>query len=324
VLEPWDSNQAFAIRKQLDQPPTWGLLFGEWLEIIERSKNKPETYDAYLHSVAAPLKGYWQTYGTQLAQSLLDCLPANQRQEQALRWVQNQHIKCFALPLAQLCIQQANQAIPIDHENVMALKAARQLRRTAGDYQVNLHPDRPYLLEIVRAAQRNSTFDELVGVELQPALDGIDAVTYAEFLKGFLAVAFAKVREVVEHKALIRALYQFDHWDEFKAAYLDALSNSRKERFAMAERVALMYWLSAAWRDQKLAGLGDMEAEAFDTLIKRIAALSETEINRLNDEVWANKKALGQSGRNRWQWINDEVANRKRSFVSKLFGRRKS
>lgn len=325
VLAQIPADSAAAVRRRLDGPATWNILFGEWLELLSNSQEKRKSHEEYVQMSARHLPTYQKAYKEHLARSLMQVLTAEQQSQQAMQWISNKHIRDSSDAFVKDCLNLANLDIGFDLQAPGALKKANQLAETAEQYGVRLTPDRPFLLKMIALAQRGDvSITDLPLDDIQRVLAVIDPANYTVFLANFLRSALSRAKEGREHHRIVASVYNRSHFDRFKASYFEFLQERTKKTFTLSDEATLVFWLAGLWRDRKLTGLGDLEDAVCEILLRRIVALDEDQYSKLNRHMWNRTDELHGRGFEGWKWMSQQRGARPGSFLPGFLSRRKS
>src|SRR6185295_11847979 len=92
VLAGIEATTAAAVRRHLEAAEEWGLLFGEWLNLLETANDPLATFASYRRNVLAALPRYEKTCLSDVVTSLLQRLSEVQRSAIALEWLRRGEI----------------------------------------------------------------------------------------------------------------------------------------------------------------------------------------------------------------------------------------
>jgi hypothetical protein len=314
-----------AVRRQLDKNDTWNLLYGEWLESLDRNTDKQETYNQYIEYAAKHLSKYVKVYRPHLAESLIRKLPEDQQSMQAMAWVLNKELHYFPQDFAQECVKLANLDVSFDSKAPNAKKKAIELTGAANNFGVDLKPDRPFLFDVILRTEGIGTrIEELPLSDLQKAMTVIDPPGYTVFLANFLKTALGKAKVGYEHKMILSAIFNNKYLDRFMFSYSEYIDQPQKDLFSGSDEATLVFWLADMWREKRLMALGSYKDQMLEILAQRVAALNEDQYFKLNEHMWRRSDELRRDGLEIWKQIGKERETRQRSFLRGWLSRKKS
>jgi len=318
VLASAPADVAATARRQLDEEATWEILFGEWLEILDRSRDPVADFERYRRSVLDALPGYGRQYRPHVALSILPYLPEKRRIALALDWLRSREIDHFPDDLAGQCLDLANRAVPLDLRAQGGEETARLVVEAATRRRIPLRPDRPFLRRVLSAVQEpKAPLRSVPLAELQPALDGIDAGDYGGFLAGFLREALVRVDNTQEHREVLLASFCGDHIGAFQQHYRKFFKSARGKRWPEYLQGALKFWLAFDRRDEEILHLAVIEKTARDGLALCLSSLDAKRFQSVGHKTW---NRLDRQGKDRWRELETAVENRKRGPLTKLRG----
>lgn len=311
-----DPEQA-ALRRALDAPATWPVLFGEWCAIVAARPGDAACYEMYRDRVLPSLPGYTREYRGSIVRAYAETLEGPRRGAQALTWLRNGDVNVFPRELQEWCVLTAALAVPLARSVNGGLAAAEAVAHRARELGITLDPDRPFLraaLEWIRQPNALASARDLD--RLAPMLRRLDDVDYREFLHDFLPPALLNAGSDEQHEAVVGATFVPAARAVFAAVYTAALSaNDANALPKAAVTTALRFWLGK--NATSPVPFAELNGPALDALTVRLAKLRRPEFEAVQRHFEADR-ALGPVASTRWRRIKDDIERRNRSIWSRL------
>ncbi len=315
VLASAPKPLAESVRRDLDQPPTREVLFGEWQEICRQARDPLSAYERYQRDVLTMLPEYRRHCGLWVASSLLKGLPESSSISVALTWLENRRFSDSPQWFARQCLELANRGVTLDPKQKKAQEAASLVAQTASELGLALTPDRPLLCRALIAA-RNGSIGKLPLKEVGKALRDIDSTDYQRFLAGFLEAALNQADNKKEHQQALLALYANEHVELLKTNYWQYFKSRRKNRWPECLQGALKFWLAFDSTGKSLGHLAPLEKTGMQGLALALSKLNAKRYQAVQQSL--NKARVRGRPLTRWRWIEGEIERRKQGLLSRL------
>lgn len=303
-------GQAAAVRRELDTPASWDVLFGEWLVLSAESDDLGRCFDDY-RAVLDLLPGYRASCGPRIYTSLLERLPAVQRASKAAEWVRGGDVRGFSPELRRACIELANEALA-RAEGAEGDRLASLLGELAAENDIVLRPDRPLLHRLAEQAGCPTSPGDLA--RLAAALEGAHQEEYETFLEAFLLPGLGRVASRDAHGRLLRAAWIDLQRSSFLKVYTRFLRAQRGRDGLAALQAALKFWLflEPAVVEEPLAGLRE---SVFDQLVRSLSRLPGRRLSSLRERL-DRARLVGEPLR-RWREIDERVSRESQGVLGR-------
>jgi hypothetical protein len=313
-LAELDRATAQAVRRELDDPATWEVLFGEWQVLSRGAEDLGRCYESYRAQVLAALPGYGASCLPRVAASLLDQMPEPQRIRQAADWLLRGDAAGFPGDLRRRSIELANAALTLtagdDLDRLAALVA-----ETAAAAGIELRPDRPRLRRLARAAAGGQEIPRTALGPLPNALAALGAEEYEAFLAAFLAPALAGLN-LAEHERVLRACLADRHPAEFLRAYSGFLRAQPAAKGLAALQAAIKFWVAVDGTAPGGRRLAAMRTAVFDEIARALCRLPKRKLKSLRERM--DQAKLRGERLERWREIEARIEERSAGFGGRL------
>lgn len=318
ILADKKADFAYEVRRSLADEMAFDVLFGEWVEIVETSADRPGDYDLYMKIVQG-LPGYKKKYASNIAFFLARNLSEKQRRSQAKAWLQTGEIRGFTEDFQKSCIKWANQGLSLEPADADASQCAAKLVRAAADLGVVLRPNYPMLRKAIHNSQdARHTFSSLPLQLLPESLTEIEPSAYLAFLSLFLEPALEKAANNHEkHGRIVFSVYQRTLVSVFETAYIGFLEKQPPKELTHADQGALRFWLTFH-DDKTYVGLGHFRGLILKALIQKIVKHADWQ-EWLDSEITYNWKAT-RAELAEWRQMCRSIAEQQRSLWDKAKG----
>lgn len=311
---------AQAVRRQLDDPSTWEVLFGEWQVLSRGAEDLSRIYAGYRSAVLEALPGYGKAYLSRVAASLLDQMPELQRIRQAADWLLQEGAAGLPVELRRRCIELANEALVLTSADEVD-RLSNLVGELAVQAGVELLPNRPHLRRLAREATGGQPLGRRDLAPLPKTLAALSAEEYEAFLAAFLTPALAGLNRT-EHERVLRASLSDRHLEVFQRAYSGFLRAQSAARRLAALQAAIKFWLTVEESTPGGRGLMAMRGPVCDEIIRALCRLPKRKLGELRKRMEQAKLAGDQ--RQRWREIEARIEQRSAGFggrLRRLFGR---
>lgn len=303
------AQAASATRARLDAESSHALLFGEWLERLERAAEPQGALAAYERDVLPAVPSYDRGFRPAIYQTLLRAVAVAERPILALGWLRAGAVATFPAEIAAECLASANLGLSLDSPDPQAEDQARLVAEEAKRRKLVLRPDRPLLrraLSEARGGQVSLGANTLGRVK--EALVGIDASGYETFLAGLLVLELERVRNRSDHGQVLRALVLKAHQDVFVRRYHEFFRRKRKPPWPEPLQAALKLWLHLGGERRAQPELAELEPILRQGLLLALGKLSAKELESVRKKL--KEARLDADASRMWGHLEQELGKR--------------
>jgi hypothetical protein len=319
VLAAKPLEEAATTRRMLQSQGDLEILFGEWLDILARARLPLAAFEEYRRSVLTSLPALERQCGAQIRTSLLEILAEPERVPLALSWLRDREADRFPAELAARCVALANRAVPLDPGVRGGGEVAGQVADWAARLRIPLHPDRPLLRDVLRAAGNPRTaLTELRLDDVRGSVSELSPEEYETFLARFLHAALDRVGSAREHQRVLLAAFSTSGADAFARGYLDFFQAKRKSPWPEPLQAALRFWLAFDPRREELRPLVPIEKAAREGLVLALSRLKPEKLEEVRGHL--EKARLDARATACWRALEEAMDQRRRSPWTRLAG----
>jgi hypothetical protein len=316
VLQDAPEAARAGVRRALDRPETWTVLFGEWRATLAANRRGTALYAEYRDRVLSAVPGFDRVARGEIARTFAETLEPVARAATALAWFESGEVNRFPADMQTWCVDAAAATIRLTRDATggdTASLVAERARRLG----MTLEPDRPFLRWLLDAASRPNATMRSLGLERLPAaMHKLERAEYGAFMRAFLPPALTCADDDGAHEELLQAAFLRTEEQLFTEAYTAAIAAVGRDALQVQAVVAaLRFWLVRAG-DRGVDGSAALLRPALEALATRLARMSRAELQKVERGI---KVADAFSpAHERWTDMRQEVERRRRSFVARV------
>lgn len=318
-LARMDRSAAATLRRRLEEQKEWDLLYGEWLDLADRTEDTLAAFTNYRSLIFASHPRYEQACLAWVAESLLHRLPADRLPGVALDWLRHGEIDRFPGDLAATCIQHAASAVSLDPADREAEEAARRVADAAARRKIALRPDRPLLRHLREAARASKLkLRDLRLEELRESLARLPPQEHEAFLDDVLLPVLDQGESKSDHEQILQAAAG-ERPDLLRAGYLKFFKARRKVNWPGSLQAALRFWLGFDPRSTEGPGLlAGLQEEGRKGLLLALERLKPEELQKIETNL--GRARIDRRARERWDEMRATAESRQRSPLRRVLG----